>query len=496
MANYHQVKNAAILTPTSGTDLGSSSKKYGNLFLDGNITLGTTVVNSNNVIIPKIASISYVGDDTATSIAGGQTVTLTGTGFSSGAVVVVSSSPSPSTTVVSNTQITFVAPAMSAGTYVLYVINSDGGTATFLTGISYSGTPTWTTSAGSLGSLGVNSSVNISVAATGDAPVTYAVKAGSSLPSGLSLNTSTGAITGTTPTPGSSTTYTFTLTATDAQNQDTDRSFSITVLTSVDTVEYLVVGGGGGGGRDGGGGGGAGGYRTATGYTVTSGTPITVTVGSGGAGHVYGSINPTNGGNSVFGSITSLGGGYGAGQYGHATVGGSGGGGANDDLGGAAFAQGTAGQGNAGGTGNQNNGGGGGGGAGQAGYSYSSGSSTRGRGGDGLSSSISGTSTYYAGGGGGGMRPAETVSNTGGLGGGGNGVYNATPSTAGTVNTGGGGGGGSPVGGNGSAGGSGIVIIRYSDAYPAAASTTGSPTITVAGGYRVYKFTASGSITF
>jgi hypothetical protein len=40
------------------------------------------------------------------------------------------------------------------------------------------------------------------------------------------------------------------------------------------------------------------------------------------------------------------------------------------------------------------------------------------------------------------------------------------------------------------------VIIRYSDTYSAAASTTGSPTITVSGGYRVYKWTGSGSITF
>jgi len=48
----------------------------------------------------------------------------------------------------------------------------------------------------------------------------------------------------------------------------------------------------------------------------------------------------------------------------------------------------------------------------------------------------------------------------------------------------------------GGAGGSGVVIIRYADTYFAATSTTGSPTITVAGGYRVYKWTASGSITF
>jgi hypothetical protein len=45
------------------------------------------------------------------------------------------------------------------------------------------------------------------------------------------------------------------------------------------------------------------------------------------------------------------------------------------------------------------------------------------------------------------------------------------------------------------AGGSGVVIIRYPDTFAAATATTGSPTITVAGGYRVYKFTGSGSIT-
>jgi hypothetical protein len=49
---------------------------------------------------------------------------------------------------------------------------------------------------------------------------------------------------------------------------------------------------------------------------------------------------------------------------------------------------------------------------------------------------------------------------------------------------------------NGGAGGSGVVIIRYADTYDAAASTTGSPSITVSGGYRIYSWTASGSITF
>jgi hypothetical protein len=40
------------------------------------------------------------------------------------------------------------------------------------------------------------------------------------------------------------------------------------------------------------------------------------------------------------------------------------------------------------------------------------------------------------------------------------------------------------------------VIIRYADTFAEATSTTGSPTITVAGGFRVYRWTSSGSITF
>ena len=61
---------------------------------------------------------------------------------------------------------------------------------------------------------------------------------------------------------------------------------------------------------------------------------------------------------------------------------------------------------------------------------------------------------------------------------------------------GGGGGGGYNGGLVGGAGGSGVVVVRYPDSFLAATSTTGSPTITNPTGYRVYTFTASGSITF
>jgi hypothetical protein len=94
----------------------------------------------------------------------------------------------------------------------------------------------------------------------------------------------------------------------------------------------------------------------------------------------------------------------------------------------------------------------------------------------------------YAGGGGGGGYSAGGAAGAGGGGTGGTGLNG----TAGTANTGGGGGGGGPA----PAGGSGIVIIRYSNVFDDAVATTGSPTFTNSGGFKIYKWTGSGSITF
>jgi len=327
---------------------------------------------------------------------------------------------------------------------------------------------------------------------------TYAKTAGS-FPAGVSLDSSTGVLSGT---PTGASTETFTVLATDAGGNSSSKEF---VLFPTINVDYLVIAGGGGGGGGGtfsgsSGGGGAGGFRTAEAIALTPATNYTVTVGAGGAFGLTSGTNGSKGIDSVFSTVTSTGGGGGganqSGPGGNAGSpggsGGSGGGagyGTTSKSGGSGNtpstspAQGFNGQGMPGGAGFA---GGGGGGASEAG-----GTDAIKDGGDGESSSITGTAVTYAGGGGGGSEGGTT--GQGGTGGGGAGGNNSS-GIVGTVNTGGGGGGGggstssSRTGGNG---GSGTVIIKYPDDYTL---TIGggltSSTPAAAGGFKVTTFTA------
>ena len=79
------------------------------------------------------------------------------------------------------------------------------------------------------------------------------------------------------------------------------------------------------------------------------------------------------------------------------------------------------------------------------------------------------------------------------LGGGGDSLTYTQDGLPGTANT-GGGGGASGDGRDSGAGGSGIVILRMlSSNY--SGTTSGSPTVTTDGSYKVVKFTSSGTYT-
>ena len=394
--------------------------------------------------------------------------------------------------------------------------------------------PVWQTASGSLGTFTEQVSINLSAlsATDSDSTITYNLASGSSLPSGVTLNSSTGVISGTLPDVTTDTTYTFTVNASDGVNT-IPRTFNINSVARI-PIEYLIVGGGGAGSNRIAGGGGAGGMLSGTfSYSKLLDT-ISLSVGQGGAAF---SDNNTggagsNGQNSTLFGLTAFGGGTG-GYYSEVpggSGGGSGGGGGGLSTGSVSGlagtpGSGTSGQGNNGGYGAEYGGGGGGGagGAGQQGNKGGTRYDSGGNGGIGVASSITGTSTHYAGGGGGGQRdlsaPARTniwqIRGDGGLGGGGHGsgytgdnMTGGAYATPGAPNTGGGGGGGAhsgTAGGGfvgdfrGAAGGSGVVVLAYPNTFPAPTAISNGLTYDTPtrSGYRVYRFTAgSGTVTF
>jgi hypothetical protein len=366
--------------------------------------------------------------------------------------------------------------------------------------------PLWNTQSGLLPAAPVNQAYSTFMQATDPQgqDLSYSIISGS-LISGLTLNSSTGEISGI---PLAEANSSFVARVADSSGRSVDRSFTIATsfgfggdkqvvgnyaihtflgngtFTSVGDldVEYLVVGGGGGGGsRYMGGGGGAGGFRTnvpgstsgrnsspESSMTLSAGQ-YSIVVGAGGTAASSDPLQARNGNSSSFNLIESLGGGAGgAEQTGEwpGQPGGSGGGDTGYQNGGGGAGQ--AGQGFDGGNG-ATYGAGGGGGAGGNGANGSP--ENGGDGGAGLTSSITGTSVAYAGGGGGasynGTNVAQGGSGVGGNGAPGPNTTNGGVPTAGAVNRGGGGGGANGYKNtqdaiNAASGGSGIVIIRYS----------------------------------
>ena len=439
---------------------------------------------------PQIASISPT-----TAATTGTTVTITGAYFKSGLSVQFIgtnsvSYNSPVSAFVNGSTATATTPALSVANepYDVKIINSDNQFAILENCLDSGGTPTWSTSSGTLTTINENTSLSTSVSAS-DPDGTSIVYSSSNLPAWVSLNSSTGALTGTSPDIASNTTYSFDVSASDGVNVST-RSFSVQVnaITAPTSLEALVVAGGAAGtyGNYAGSGGGGGEVIYNSSLSVSSATQYTVSVGNGGAQNTG---QQNSGQDSIFSSIRSNGGGESS-YNGTGTL-------INSVVFPYSSGNGYSGYAGAGGSTASEYGGGGGGAGGNA-------PTNNGVGGVGVSSSITGSAVFYGGGGGGG---AGTNYNqafvAGGNGGGGYGATSSGPAAAGTANTGGGGGGGTlfrgATNGANGAGGSGVVVIAYSDAFPAPSNISGTLTYDqpTRSGYRVYRFTAgTGTVTF
>jgi len=450
------------------------------------LTTFTTVPNA-----PTIGTATAASSTSATV-----TYTASGSGTAATSFTAVASPGGQTGTVSQSGSGTITVSGLTSGvsyTFTVYASNAAGNSSSSSASNSIT---TWTVpGAPTIGTATATGNTTATVSFTAPAS-----NGGTAITSYTAVS-SPGSITGTLSQAGSGTisvsgltagtSYTFVVYATNSvgNSANSASSNSITTTNKAPTLNFAVVAGGGGGGRGRGGGGGAGGLQSST-LSVSVGTAYTVTVGGGGAQYSTGS-------NSVFNATTSNGGGLGGSEngYGAGLSGGSGGSGGGCADGGSS-GSGTSGQGYAGGTasgGGGVNGGCGGGGAGGQGGDNSGGC---GNGGSGATLSAALGGGTYAGGGGAGGNGGSP--GTGGSGGGGNGTVTAgqTGGSGGT-NTGGGGGGGSGtvIRGNGGPGGSGVVIVSYPNTYDNASATTGSPTLTNTGGYKIYTFTSSGSIT-
>jgi hypothetical protein len=227
----------AIISESAGTvTIGQSGQTVA---VAGGATLSvpTLTVNGGSVTAINLPTVTSLNPST---IENTQTaVTITGTNFVNGALVNAISTTGAiytadtvsftnSTTLVANFTLTV------DGTYYIRVENPDGLAGRSATALlTVSDAPTWSTSAGSLGSVAQGGSISFTVTATSDSAVTYSIVSGS-LPTGASLNSSNGQITGTeSGSDTSETVYSFTIRATDAESQVADRAFSITVTTGI-----------------------------------------------------------------------------------------------------------------------------------------------------------------------------------------------------------------------------------------------------------------------
>lgn len=178
-----------------------------------------------------------LADDTAINTAGGF-VKITGTGFrnTSPTTIVYINGVTATYNYLNSTSIVVTVPAATAGTTAsLIVFNGSTVGSIWAAGISYSGFPSWTTTAAT--NLGVV--VSTQLVAVGDAPLVYTFVSGT-LPPNCTISSS-GLLSGTVTGVSTNAIYTFTVAVTDAQNQNVSQSIVYTIVVSDQYYRYTSL---------------------------------------------------------------------------------------------------------------------------------------------------------------------------------------------------------------------------------------------------------------
>lgn len=227
----------------------------------GNLSVGGAIIQSNTTITLGVTTPGQSSANSAVAAAGGPTITsfvyldannnptsanavstsggnikITGSGFASGSSVYINNAL-VSNTFVSSTQITAICPPASAGNVSLFIFTPTNVGALSGSQVRYSGPPTWTTAAVSF----QNGSVaNVALVASSDSTLTFTLQDGSSLPTGITLQ-SAGYLTGTVTGYTVNTTTTAVFIATDAEGQATQQTINITVVVSDPQFPYTTL---------------------------------------------------------------------------------------------------------------------------------------------------------------------------------------------------------------------------------------------------------------
>ena len=204
---------ATTYTSVSGTSATATAPSASAGAVDVTVT---TVGGTSAVSTPgdrfTYAPVPVVGSITPTTglAAGGTSVTVTGSNFSGATAVRFGTVAGTNVTVVSATSITVTSPAGTAGT-VDITITTPGGTSATNSGdrFSYQAAPAFTASSPSLITT-TGQAYGYTFAASGSPAPTFALALGA--PAWLSINATSGAVSGTVP--SGITTFTYSVTAT------------------------------------------------------------------------------------------------------------------------------------------------------------------------------------------------------------------------------------------------------------------------------------------